>query len=143
MNRVSHKDIDYSAEYGAGGAYLWKGEPFTGIAYTTYQNGQLRSESEYKYGLGWGTSRSWYPDGTLRAESTLYRDALHGLSRTWSPPGQLRREIVAEFGIKVSEREWDEQGVLVKDYQIKEEDGNYKNLQKWRNIIKVDEDLEL
>lgn len=130
MKRVPANKVSFAED----GLYYCEGAPFTGTAYATFPNGALENESEYRDGLPWGKSRSWDMDGSLFAESDMYRDALHGAAREWSPGGQLISETVAEYGVTLREREWDEQGNLLKDYELKEGDPDYTVLHEFRKL---------
>ena len=130
MKRVPASKVSFSED----GFYYCDGEPFTGVTYTEYPGGAPRSESEYREGLGSGKSRSWYKDGTLYAETEMFRDVQHGVAREWSKSGQLVSEVTAEYGITIRERTWDEQGNLLKDYQLKEGDPAHARLLEFRKL---------
>ena len=131
MKRVLAENISYGED---DGKYYCDGVPFTGIEVSLYPDGSLRSESEYQYGLGWGRARSWHPDGTLAYEAQFFRDVIHGAMREWHQNGQLITEVMCEYGITLSEKVWDEHGRLLKDYQLKEGDSDYRSLQTFRRV---------
>lgn len=97
-----------------------EGELFTGIAYELRPDGSPWSEVSYTRGLEDGPAREWYEDGTLQSESTSKLGVTHGVSKEWHPNGRLRSEKVVELGYRVSEKEWDEQGRLVKETRVDE-----------------------
>jgi antitoxin component YwqK of YwqJK toxin-antitoxin module len=94
------------------------GKPFTGTAFELYANGQLLGEVNFQEGLRHGVSQGWYPTGQREFENHLEGDVGHGLSQSWYESGQLRSQELYEYGIKLQERVWDEQGNLVKDYSL-------------------------
>ena len=59
----------------------------------------------------------------------------HGLTRTWDDQGRLCREQRFEFGIKVSEKTFDEQGNVKNEWRISPSDNLYRTLElsrtKW------------
>jgi len=108
MNRVPAKEVSFSPELGL---YLRGDEPFSGVTFTAFPGGELRSEVEYREGMLWGRSRSWHTNGQLLSEAEFAQDVIHGISGEWSPEGVLLSEIVAEYGIVLERREWNDAGL--------------------------------
>lgn len=131
-SRVLTSEVTYGED---DGRYYCDGSPFTGVAYSLAPDGKLDSESEYRYGLAWGQARSWHRNGTLAYEAQFYRDVIHGTKREWHENGQMQTEVRCEYGITLSEKVWDDQGRLLKDYQLKESDSDYQSLLKYRRIF--------
>lgn len=70
---------------------------------TWYENGRLRSEVSYKYGLKTGQEQTWYVDGT-RHTATLYKlGRLNGQSSTWYENGSLRSKMQYKDGVLTSD----------------------------------------
>ena len=133
MKRAPLDSLDYPGD----GYYYLGGNPFTGVAFTVHEDdGWLESETEYKQGLKWGLARRWSAPGQLESEAELQRGAAHGKERVWHPNGNLKEEGDYEFGITLSRKQWDEDGNLVEDFELKEADSNYGLLQTFREIEK-------
>jgi antitoxin component YwqK of YwqJK toxin-antitoxin module len=111
-----------------------KGKLFTGIAYTEFPNGQLETEIEYKEGAVCGLDREWYQDSTLEHEYHVKNGAAHGSSKAWHPNGKPKHEALYEFGIKIYEKKWNENGQLLKVYDIENDKGNLSLLHHRRGI---------
>jgi antitoxin component YwqK of YwqJK toxin-antitoxin module len=113
--------------YDMRGFYTWEGNAFTGTSYELYPDGQLWDESEFVDGVQEGTSRVWYSSGQLKHEDILYFDPPEGpqkgsnghfgTKREWFENGQLKREIMVKASRRVGEKEWDEAGNLIHEYE--------------------------
>ena len=110
----------------------YEGKPFTGIAYETWANGGLRSEAEFVDGLKSGLSKDWFQNGQIKSEMNLRQGDGHGLSQTWYENGQLKSQTICEYGIKLSEKVWDNAGLLTRNFQLKEDDFYYSILKRRR-----------
>lgn len=132
MPRVSLDDLWYDA---SSGMYTHNGVPFTGIAFSVGRSGALESETEYHGGFRFGLLRGWHPDGSLAVEGMFRDDGLHGTYREWHKNGRLAIEQVGEYGMLLSEKTWDEQGRLVKEYTIEEGGGDWRSLQLRRKLF--------
>jgi antitoxin component YwqK of YwqJK toxin-antitoxin module len=127
MPRVNWDDLDeweYCTKY--------EGKPFTGQATEFWPNGVLLSETEFVDGHQEGPSREWTKEGVLIAEENLRNGRLQGMFREWYPNGRPKKEGEYEWGVRLQEREWDEDGRLTKDYKLDESDPNYETIQKQR-----------
>lgn len=125
--RVPSSELEYDEDEAI---YLRDGEPFTGIAYELYPSGALEGESEFRDGLSWGVGRGWHPNGQLSSEGHAFKDVQHGIAREWDEQGRLEEESYCEYGIVIYEKKWNEEGVLIEDYQLKESDPDYEELQR-------------
>ncbi len=138
MKRADYDELDSPD----GDTYYWMDTPdgvtyrftqeklFTGIAYETRRDGSLWSEKDFLNGRSHGTSRTWYPSGQLQEETTFYNGLTYGPAREWDEAGQLRREGFIEYGIRVREKKWDENGRLMEEYEIAPDDPDYSWLQE-------------
>jgi len=133
VKRVPHESL----EYAEGHMYL-SGEPFTGVGYFVDDKGKLEGEITYRDGLRWGLKRGWFDSGTLAHESPMFLGVLHGKKREWHRNGQLAEEGDYELGFPLGKKRWDENGKLIEEYELKETDPDYKKLQEYRQIFKVD-----
>jgi antitoxin component YwqK of YwqJK toxin-antitoxin module len=136
MIRIPSSELEYDPK---AGTYLRGGEPFTGTAYTLYPSGALEAESEFRYGLSWGLGRGWHPNGQLSSEAYFMRDVQHGIAREWDEAGRLEEESYCEYGIVIYEKKWNEEGVLIEDYHLKEGDRDYESLQLRRAVYGKEE----
>jgi antitoxin component YwqK of YwqJK toxin-antitoxin module len=123
-----------SLERDEDGAMCYQGQLFTGIAVDYWPNGQLATEQYYTNGAETGLIRGWHDNGILCLEATLEAECIKGIGREWHRNGQLKREEEVEEGICLWRKEWDEQGVLVKEYVLTEVHPNYKSLQIGREM---------
>lgn len=125
MLRIHYDDLEYDYE---NALEAFEGKPFTGVAFDEGPAGG-RHEVEFVDGLKNGVAREWAPDGTLIRERLLRGDALDGMSREWFPSGVLRKEGLYESGLCLREKEWDEEGRLVRDYALSADDRAHKTLE--------------
>jgi hypothetical protein len=110
---MSELDIvpDSRLEYGPDLICTLDGKAFTGIAYE--ESPVLgRSEITYHYGVQEGAARDWYPSGALKGESHYVQGVLHGMSNEYDEHGRLSVESRHEYGILVSARRYDQDGIV-------------------------------
>ena len=112
--------------------YTLNGSPFTGVACDYFPDGAVRSESQFKNGHQEGFAREWYENGVLKFEKSYLGESLHGVSKYWHPNGQLKDESVFEYAICLESKEWDENGRLVREFQIQPTDPAYQYLEQKR-----------
>jgi antitoxin component YwqK of YwqJK toxin-antitoxin module len=67
-------------------------QKITGVVYSEYHSGRLKSEMSLKNGLFHGLSKAWYANGQLNMESNYYEELLHGMTKNWYENGQLENE---------------------------------------------------
>lgn len=137
MKRVPNESLDY-----ADGHMYLHGDPFTGVGYSLDEEGRLEGEITYREGLKWGLKRGWFDTGALSHESPIFLGVLHGKKREWHRNGQLSEEGDYELGFALRRKRWDEDGKLIEEYELKETDANYKELQKYQEIYKDDLETE-
>jgi antitoxin component YwqK of YwqJK toxin-antitoxin module len=131
MQRVNFDDLllDYYEDI-----YLYKDEPFTGIAYyiePDYPEGQIQGETEFISGNKEGLEREWYPDGQIKEETYFLPDDV--FSKEWNEDGKLVLEEHSWGGTVGSRKRWDDEGNLIEDYEISPEDSSYKHVEFLRN----------
>lgn len=110
----------------------YRGQPFTGIAFELDQHGKLLSETSYVDGQKEGIAKEWGPAGIVVREQHYANDTRHGHSREWYESGSLKSEAEYELGICLWEREWTNDGQLVRDFMLNEGDPQFATLQKLR-----------
>jgi antitoxin component YwqK of YwqJK toxin-antitoxin module len=130
MTTINDDDL-YLAE---DGSYEYQDQPFTGIARQYRRDGTLLSEIAYVNGLQEGLARWWYPSGELNGEEYFVRNSRHGPSREWYPDGRLKRDTLYEHAIVVREQKWDENGKLVRDFTLTEDNPLFQILQGFRKV---------
>ena len=130
MKRVKASELEYPGD----GFYYLNQIPFTGIAITYSKGNWEKSAISYEEGLRSGPTVEWYQPGQKMIESSYFKGALHGRAQEWHRNGQLAEDGEYEYGITLWEKNWDENGVLKKDYVLKESDQNYQSLLKYRQI---------
>ena len=113
---------------------LYEGKPFTGIAVEARPDGSPIAETEYRNGLAIGIERTWYPNHQLEMERHVSPWGLDGIDRRWRPDGRLQSEAVYEYGIQTSRKEWDEEGNVIHDTLLQEDDPDYARLQERRRL---------
>jgi antitoxin component YwqK of YwqJK toxin-antitoxin module len=99
------------------GYIYWQGKLFTGFEVSYYDNGQLEEEIEYVDGVPDGQSRLWYKNGQLRCEDFYKKGCIHGFVREWYESGPIKIEDEIYNGVAISKKEWNEQGILIKNYK--------------------------
>jgi antitoxin component YwqK of YwqJK toxin-antitoxin module len=132
VSRIPLTVLNWDAEYGL---YCYEGTPFTGVAYTVGSNGVLEAEAEYQDGLRFGKYRQWHRDGTLAAEGDFRAGVIHGCYKEWHSNGRIALEHVCEYGVTLSEKKWDENGVLLKAYAIAQGGRDWQRLLRYRELF--------
>lgn len=105
--RVNADDLTQdAAEY-----FVYNGEPFTGEAVETIDDGQVIGLTTYVRGTEEGPQREWWPNGRLKSEYFVTGGRITGESREWHENGQLASlRRWNEFGELRGHEEWDDQG---------------------------------
>ena len=75
-------------------------KPFTGKYVTYYDDGQKKSEANYKDGKAYGLITTWHNNGQKDTELTLtFKDGKeHALVTAWRENGQKKLEIIFKNG---------------------------------------------
>lgn len=136
MLRINLNNLD--EDYTEGGTVLLvlDGKPFTGIAYEMSSQDTLWSEQCYEEGILSGLSRDWYLNGQLRSQTDYRWNRVHGHDREWFENGQLKSDAIVELGIAIRKQEWDEEGNLIKDYHIKDDTWISNHLESQRELFR-------
>ena len=69
-----------------------------GISTEWYENGQKKSEENFKEGARDGKSSMWYEDGQIEEEGNFINGKNHGLFTRWRNSGQKREEATFKDG---------------------------------------------
>ena len=108
---ISSDDLSYEPD----ARYHYNGQWFSGWALTA-EDPRATEEQEFRDGFRWGPARVHLASGLLIQEVHFRMDLKHGRERMWYRTDQLRYEAEHEHGILISEKEWDENGVLTKEF---------------------------
>jgi antitoxin component YwqK of YwqJK toxin-antitoxin module len=68
-------------------------EPFTGIAFTMYENGQMKKEAEFKNGLLHGNYTEWYENGQIKESRKHSKNLFDGKNEMFEKNGDKISEI--------------------------------------------------
>jgi antitoxin component YwqK of YwqJK toxin-antitoxin module len=133
--KVNYDDLDIEIQGNGSEIYLFRGEPYTGLAVEKDEQGNLISETEFKVGLENGPTRIWSSKGQL-LDQTHYRfNRKHGESKEWYENGQLKKEAFYELDVLISSKAYDQSGNLVEVYDVKKDSPKtWINLQEWKQI---------
>ena len=82
-----------------------------------YPNGQKKSVVTYKDEKLDGLFTIWYENGQKKVKRTYKDGEPDGLETKWYENGQKRLEETWKDGEWISEKEWDEDGSLIRDLQ--------------------------
>ena len=118
--------------------YNFKGQPFAGICYSTYENGRRSLEVEYLDGLPNGIWKQWYESGGLKLASQCRSGIKHGSHEEWNDGGKLKLRATYEYGIQLEMREWNAAGRIVRTFQLGPDSpgANWSLLMKCRGRVK-------
>lgn len=131
LPRVDGDDLEWEGQL-----QTWNGQPFTGIEVWRFPDGAIESESTYKDGLKDGLSRTWDEHGQLLSQFTCRPGAAYGNRKEWHSNGQLAQDSNYEWGVRLDEKDYDEQGVLIDEFTMDPSDPNsqYSILLKFRDV---------
>ena len=96
-------------------------EPFTGIVFDFYENGEKKLNGNYRKGLMNGKWTDWYESGQKSSETTSFKDGIpDGLFTSWYENGQKESEGTfkdgKEDGLHIT---WFENGFKESEYTYK------------------------
>jgi hypothetical protein len=84
--------------------------PYTGKSFEFHDNGQKKSEDNFKDGKPHGIVFSWYENGQKQSEVNLKDGKPDGLSVGWHENGQNFSEINYKDGTLISSKFWNSKG---------------------------------
>ncbi len=106
--------------------FFYEGELFTGTAVEYWPDGSLRGEQDFVIGYRDGLCREYSSSGRLLLETPLDGGVCHGLERQWYEDGGLAAERYCQFGTVIWRMYWDEDGRLLEEFHIDENDSQYR-----------------
>ena len=89
---------------------IYKDGKEDGLSTHWYENGKMEYEYTYTDGILNGLSTFWYENGQKKIEATYNNWQLDGLRTYWYENGQKRKEGTFKDGIRITEKEWNEDG---------------------------------
>lgn len=92
----SNQRVNWSETNDVGIITHYKNKPFTGIAFSVYDNGELEEECNLFNGLKEGLTKAYYPNGNLKMELSYVNDKLFGTCKTYHKNGQLDKIVPYE-----------------------------------------------
>ena len=92
-------------------------KPFTGKSLALHDNGQKKSEENYKRGKPDGVFITWYENGRKEMESNWKDGQMNGLQRGWHENGQKATEGLIKDGKPVSAKNWNSKGEPVNSFK--------------------------
>ncbi|MEM7163279.1 MAG: hypothetical protein AAF487_12660 [Bacteroidota bacterium] len=111
----------------------YDGEPYSGVAYTFYKNGNQQTKQTYLEGKKEGEWYIWYESGSPLKEGFMKDGKQHGIYREYYTNGNLRSEYEYDMDLKSGVwKGWREDGT---QYTIKE----FKNDTLEGSLIEFDE----
>lgn len=108
--------------------HLYNDKPFSGVAIEKFANGSLSCEQEFCEGIESGKRREWFPSGSLKTEAYITRGVLNGLKTQWFESGKKQLEAQYLKGICTARTQWSEDGEVVEQYEVSENDWRLKLL---------------
>ena len=76
----------------------YNSKPFTGIAYSSYSDGNPYIEEEYNNGINNGEKKIWYINGKQKLKETYLNGKLHGDKIEWYENGNMKTKTNYEDG---------------------------------------------
>ena len=77
-------------------------KPFTGNNLCKYENGQIKSEGNYKDGKPDGKVIDWYENGQIEAEGNYKDGKLDGKATYWHENGKIKGKVTFKDGKCIS-----------------------------------------
>ena len=133
------ESVEYAGEFGQQLCKFSKeGEegPITGVVYTTYQNGLIKSYEYFIDGIRNGQSVYYFPNGNIRKMSNMLKGTAHGCFKEWYEDGKIKSVSEYKFGVEVSRVEWSESGDVIKK-KLEPSDFEKKLIQKYERIYQT------
>tara|TARA_B100000953_G_C17889332_1_gene380726 strand:- start:86 stop:622 length:537 start_codon:yes stop_codon:yes gene_type:complete len=110
---ISYKNLEWWDDGQKRYEVIWKDGKKDLLSTFWYENGQKRYEKTYKDGLQDGLETWWYENGQKRSEGTYKDGKLDGLFTLWYENGQKETEVTYEDGEEISEKNWNEDGIVI------------------------------
>ena len=102
-----------------------------------YSNGNLKSVKEIKEGKANGLYKSFYESGEILGGGKFINGKQEGLWRSYHKNGEKRRNNIFKNNIIISLMEWNDSGVLIKEFETKD---GYRTTKKYEDDGKIYEE---
>lgn len=131
LNKIPESELEYEDDI-----RCFNGEPFTGVGYDLFDNGELKSEYEYRNGLEHNICKEWYANGQLKEQIECKRGMKYGESISFFENGLKKIESHYEWGVELDYKEWSQVGELLIERKLDPDspDSSFKILQKFRRV---------
>ena len=117
--RIDYNDLEIVITSTGHHDYYYNGEIYTGIAFEKNEEGLIIGETTFKKGIISGLLRTWHSNGILEIQTNYHTGHKHGESKEWYENGKLKKKETYDFGTLFKSEEFDEEGNLIKKYDIK------------------------
>lgn len=106
--------------------------PFTGVAVSRYENGNIAEKATYVEGQKNGLKQKWFENGKLSYEANYQANKPHGEVKSWWYNGVLRSTANFKYGVADGvQKQWRTGSQLFKERNLV--DGKEEGLQRaWR-----------
>ena len=111
--------------------------PITGMTYEHYENGQMAFEGGFVNGFSEGVHRDWYRNGNLKALAEVKHGTSYGFKIQFHESGCVKCIGHYEYGATLDEKEWSEEGELIRDYNVNDDAKDLKRLESRREWKKM------
>ena len=132
IGREFNDELCWSGEYGQQ-VYVGEmedgGVPFEGILYE-YKNGKICYYSDHVNGMDSGEFVRFYDSGKLQSYAIMAFGASDGGFVEWYENGKTKKEGFSRYGIRLIELEYDEDGNLINERKVTDE--NRKRYYEWK-----------
>jgi len=90
-------------------------EPFTGVLYAQFPDGNCESRQEFENGIGEGTWINYWPNGNLKEAGTYQQNKVAGPIKKYYPSGKLKSEgTYRDWRIRIGRwNYYDESGKMI------------------------------
>ena len=114
-----HEGVNWEETEEREGIMYLKGSdtPYTGKTFGFWENGQKRSEQNFKDGERDGLYVKWYEDGQKRREINYKDGKANGLWVWWYKNGQKKSEANYKDGKQISKKWWNNKGEPVDSWE--------------------------
>ena len=96
------------------GIWFYKGQPFTGWAVAKHANGRRERKEFLQTGLQHGLTKTWYENGQLKSESNWRQGTPDGLEVMWHENGKIYVLNYWDRGVVLIKKIWDSAGAPMK-----------------------------
>ena len=88
---------------------------FSGITYSLFPNGNLEFYAFFRDGFKEGDFVEFYNDNKIKCIQNMQRGRTYGLRTILHKNGVLKSESNYEYGVCLTLKEWNEEGVVIKE----------------------------